>query len=214
MKNPIRIVVVDDHQLFREAVVAKLEEESDFQVVGQIDNAVDTLLKVREKKPDIVLMDITLEGMDGLETARLINASEVDTRIIMLSMHNDHQYVGAALAIGVWGYVRKQEAFDDLVLAINAVNKGEKYYSASLNIETSSSKHHDSPSPPEPRLTVREKDIVILIAKGLSNQEIANLENLSIKTIETHRANINRKLQARNSADVTRYAIRIGLITP
>lgn len=213
MKSPVSILVVDDHQLFREAVVSKLEQEGDFCVVDQLDNAVDTLLIVRQKRPDIVLMDISLEGMDGLETTRLINASQADTRVIMLSMHSDHQYVGAALALGVWGFVRKQEAFDDLVNAIRSVMDGKRYYSAALNINADNAAHAAT-APDEPRLTNRENDIVILVAKGLSNQEIADLKKLSIKTVETHRANINRKLQARNSADVTRYAIRRGLITP
>lgn len=213
MSTLVKIIVVDDHQLFREAVVAKLEEEPGFNVVGQIDNAVDTLLKVREKKPDIVLMDISLEGMGGLETIKLINVSEIETRVIILSMHNDHQYVGAAIALGVWGYVRKQEAFDDLILAINSVVSGKRYYSPALNIDTDSINKATNLEP-EVKLTVRELGIVTLVAKGLSNQEIATLEKLSIKTIETHRANINRKLQARNSADVTRYAIRTGLILP
>jgi len=213
MNLPIKIIAVDDHQLFREAIVSKLEENSRYKVIGQIDNAIDTLIMVREKRPDIVLLDISLDGMDGLETARLIQAAELNIKIIMLSMHTDHQYIGAALALNVDGYVKKQEAFDDLVKAIEAVYSGERYFSSSLHVNELSLKNQPAKQT-EAKLTQREIDIVKLVSKGLTNQEISQLENISIKTIETHRANINRKLNARNSADVTRYAIRQGFISP
>lgn len=208
----IRILVVDDHQLFREAIISKLIQDNDFQVIGEVDNGIDALMLIKAKKPDVVLMDISMVGMDGLETTRLISAAKLKTKIIILSMHSDRQYVGEALAQHVSGYVCKQEAFADLTKAIRSVMDGQDYYSPSLNVEPSVGKVKKTTE--ENLLTRREKEVVILVAKGLSNQKIADLSKLSIKTVETHRSNIYRKLDARNSADLTRYAIRTGLITP
>ncbi|MGV6810246.1 MAG: response regulator [bacterium] len=214
-QSAISILLVDDHQLFRDAIFSCLSQDHRINVVGQLDNGLDALLFIQQKSPDIVLLDISLIGMDGLETSRLISAAKLRTKIIILSMHNETQYIGTALSLNILGYILKQEAFKDLMKAIFSVMAGKRYYSPSLNI---SPDHEGQVSHPcfnqDPKLTKREKEIVTLVAKGLSNQEIAKLSFLSIKTVETHRSNVNRKLKTRNSADITRYAIRNGLITP
>lgn len=211
----IRTLVVDDHQLFREAIVSCLAKETMITIIGEVDNGVDTLLLIRQKKPDIVLMDISLTGMDGLETTRLITAGGLTTKVIILSMHSDSRYVEKALSLNIWGYVRKQEAFEDLIKAIISVAQGKRYYSPSLAVDTALlSANTPKTVDNTPKLTKREKEMVTFVAKGLSNQEIAQLSFLSVKTVETHRSNINRKLKTHNSADVTRYAIRRGLIIP
>lgn len=210
----ISILVVDDHRLFREAIVNCLSQNAHIKIVGEVDNGVDTLLFIKQKNPDIVLLDISLIGMDGLETTRLINAAQLDTKIIILSMHNDPQHIGIALHLNVWAYILKQEAFEDLITAIFTVMGGERYYSSSLNINPPSAPSEQRHVTTTPKLTKRENEMVALVAQGLSNQEIARLSFLSVKTVETHRSNVNRKLQTRNSADITRYAIRQGLITP
>lgn len=214
-KAPISILLVDDHQLFRDAIVSCLSQDAQINVVGELDNGLDTLLFIQQKSPDIVLLDISLIGMDGLETSRLISAAKLKTKIIILSMHNDPQYIGTALSLNIWGYILKQEAFKDLMKAIFSVMAGKRYYSPSLNINPAQGGQiSHSRFTNLPKLTKREKEMVTLVAKGLSNQEIAKLSFLSVKTVETHRSNVNRKLKTRNSADVTRYAIRNGLITP
>jgi DNA-binding NarL/FixJ family response regulator len=216
--TPIRLLVVDDHQLFREAIVSCLVKEENIGIVGEVDNGVDTLLLIRQTQPDIVLMDISLTGMNGLETTRLISAAGLKTKVLVLSMHSSQRYVKLALSLGVWGYVRKQEAFEDLIKAITQVAQGKRYYSPSLNVDPNvlqvKSAGATQKTTHKPHLTKRETEIVTLVAKGLSNHEIAEMSFLSIKTVETHRSNINRKLQTHNSADITRYAIRHGLITP
>lgn len=210
--EPLRILVVDDHQLFREAIVSQLQLEDGMEVVGQVDNGVDTLLLAQQLRPDIILLDISLEGMDGLETTRLLAANEIAAKVLILSMHGDRQHISDALQAGVWGYVRKQEAFDDLVNAIRALQANQRYFSPALNVDPKTIKL-GRPSK-DKQLTERETEIVVLIAKGIPSQQIAEMMGLSVKTIETHRANINRKLETRNAADITRYAIRQGLITP
>ena len=202
----INILVIDDHQLFREAIVTKLEQEEAFNVIGQLDNAVDALIFAKQHNPDIILMDINLEGMDGLEATKLLKSAEIECKVIILSMHSDDHHIGMALSLGVWGYIRKQEAFDDLITAIRHVYVNKRYYSPSLNIDPKL--HRPKKAVEGVQLSDREREIVIFVAKGLSNSDIAKLVNLSKRTVETHRLKINRKLGTGNVADLTRYAIR------
>ena len=218
-KGNIRILIVDQLQLFREAVARCLTKEVNIEIVGETDNGTDALLLIEQRKPDIVLMGISLVGMNGLETADLIKATGLKTKVVILSMQDHSHYVSTALALNILGYVRKQEALHCLIAAIFSVIQGKRYYSESLDINTAKPfklplKIKRTLSNQLLKLTKRETEMVTLVAKGLSNQEIALLSFLSIKTVETHRSNINRKLHTHNGSDVTRYAIRQGLITP
>jgi len=201
-----RLMVVDDHRLFREVIVEKLSYHRDFEVVAQVDTGLEALFQAKKLVPDIILLDISLEGMDGLQVARLIKEERLPCKIVMMSMHSELKYIQAAKRLPVDGYVRKQEAFQDLLIAIEHIKKGLSYFSPSLPSEIDNLE----PNTSHTQLTEREQQIVILIAEGLSSKEIANHYSLSVKTIETHRSNLYRKLKMRNSAEITRYAIRQG----
>lgn len=201
----IRILLVDDHQLVRDGLRSRLESIPQFLVAAEAGTPEDALNEAANKKIDLVLMDINLKGMTGIELTARFHDQFPDIAVIMLSMHDSAEYVMQSIQAGARGYVLKDSPATDIVTAINTVMAGGIYYSAAL------SKHLSRPISPSMLLTPREKEVLQRIATGKSNKHIARELNLSVRTVETHRWNIKRKLDIDGQADLIRFALAHSL---
>lgn len=215
----IRVLVVDDHALMRAGLEALLGAQSDIEVVGQAASGIEALRSAEELQPDIVLMDITMGGLDGLQATRKLKSSHPNIKIIVLTMHEDESFLNSALKAGASGYVLKRGAEDELLIAIRAVHRGEAFIHPSLTqalIDDYLSDMADGAplDEPETPLTSRELEVLSLIARGYTNQEIADELVISVKTVETHKANIKDKLDLRSQSELVHYALRKGLLVP
>ncbi len=208
-----RIAIVDDHTIFRDCIVQRLGSEPEFEVVGEGEDGTEALALVRAWNPDILLLDLTMKRMNGLEAARQIKREFPHIVIIILSMHSDREHVDQALEQDIDGYVLKDDAYDDLVYAIRSVLNGGRYISPKLLRRNATSQKSRTVSDlNEYELTKREKEILLLVIEGLSNREIAEQLCISVKTVETHRSNIAGKYGLRKSVDYVRHALRCGWI--
>jgi two-component system, NarL family, response regulator NreC len=211
----IKVLLADDHKIFRDGLRTLIEKEG-IEVVGEAENG-RKIIKLAEKlKPNIIIMDISMRDMNGIEATKKIKTDMPDIKVIALSMHSDRRFVLGMLEAGASGYLLKDCAFDELVNAIKQVSTGNNYLSpriADVVVKGYLRKTTDSSAGGGAVLTSREREILQLIAEGFTAKEIAAHVFLSIKTIETHRRNIMRKLNMRGTADLTRYAIREGLVS-
>jgi DNA-binding NarL/FixJ family response regulator len=212
----VRVILVDDHSVVRKGVRALLEKETDLDVVGEASNGLDAIELVSKMRPDLVVLDLMMPGMHGLEVARRIIQEHSGTRVIVLSMHSDEGYVLAALRNGVSGYVLKDTTEDQIVEAIRKVSQGERYLSPPISeraIEAYIQKARQGQvGDPYETLTNREREILQLSAQGLSNPEIATRLYISPRTVETHRSNLMHKLGLASQTDLIRFALKRGLI--
>lgn len=211
----IRLVVADDHKIVREGLRSLLEREPGIDVAAEADNGREAMKLAVELKPDVVLMDLSMPDMNGIEATRRIAEAPGGSRVLALSMHSDKRFVVEALAAGAKGYLLKDCASEELVGAIRTVAAGETYLSpriAGLIVSDYLDKGSAS-SAPSTRLTTREREVLQLFAEGKSTKEVAFLLSVSVKTIETHRVQIMRKLNIRSLAELTKYAIREGITT-
>lgn len=199
--TPIRILLVDDHPLVRDGLRARLETIPHFQIVAEAGKAEEALQIADTQQLDLALMDINLAGMNGIELTGKLNALHPEIAVLMLSMHDKAEYVMQAIRAGARGYVLKDAPAMDIIAAIETVRSGGIYYSAGL------SKHLAAPAAPSLLLTPREKEILQRIASGKSNKHIARELDLSVRTVETHRLNIKRKLGIEGQADLIRFAL-------
>jgi len=204
-----KIMVVDDHTIFRQGIVSLLGHVEGVEVLAETGSGRDAVRLAWELRPDVILLDISLPDIDGIETARRIRNLGIDAGIVLLTMHKEKGLLDIAREVGVSSYILKDDAFQDLVYAIKAVVRGDSFVSSSLL--AGSPFKQGLPSTLSP-LTRREKEIVYMIAQGLSSKEVAERLFISVKTVETHRARIMRKLELRNTADLVRYAVRTGLV--
>ncbi|MBA2354980.1 MAG: response regulator [Luteitalea sp.] len=214
----IRIVLVDDHALVRQGFRRILEEEQGLAVVGEAGNAQDGVAMVRQLKPDVVLMDMAMPDANGIHAAREILRERPDTRILVLSMYSDAQYVRSALDAGVSGYILKSALETDLTRAVRAVASGQQYLSPELSSVLIRALRDRQQAPQEvdvfDQLTPREKQVLQLIAHGKSNKEIAVVLNLSVNTVAVHRSNLMSTLGVHKAAELVLYAVRKGLVLP
>ena len=211
----IRILLVEDHMMVRKGLRSLLENETGIEVVDEAGNGREAIQKVESLKPDIVLMDISMPTLNGLDATRQIKRQHPDMKILILTMHTAEEYVFEVLDAGASGYVVKQSAPNELVTAIHAVSRGETYLSPKVSgIVVQEILNGVLKKKKEHRLTEREREIVQLIAEGHSNREIADTLHISIKTVDTHRSNLMEKLDLHSIADITRYAIRNKIINP
>ena len=208
----IRVVLADDHQLVRQSLKALLEREG-FQVAGEASNGQEALRLVPNVSPDVAILDISMPILNGLDAARELKKSSPRTKTILLTQHDEDQYVTEALRAGVRGYVLKNQAATDLVHAIQQVCRGEIYLSPSISRTVVEAFLSKTSLPADP-LTSRERQILQLIGEGKSSKEIAALLGISIKTAESHRTRLMRKLDIHELASLVRYAIRRGLVQP
>lgn len=212
-----RVLLADDHALVRTGIRRILEAEGDLEVVAEAADGAEAVELTVSHRPDLAVLDVSMPRRTGLQAAREIARRRPDTRMLMLSMHDNEQYFFSALQAGANGYVLKSAADQDLVAAIRAAIRGESFlYAGVAGTLVRDYLDRIRRGEPIPRavLTVREDEVVKLIAEGQSNREIANTLVISPKTVERHRANVLAKLGMRDRVELTRYAIRAGLIEP
>ncbi len=210
----IKVLLVDDHKIVREGLRSLLEKEGDISIVAEADNGRTAAQRATEMLPDVVVMDIAMPEMNGIEATRRITAENPEIRVLALSMHSARRFVSEALSVGAKGYLLKDCAADELVRAIRTVAADKIYLSPDITdqiVKDYVKNLPDSPPAALNMLSTREKEVLQLIAEGRNTKEIAFTLNVSIKTIETHRQQIMKKLNLQSVAGLTRYAIREGL---
>jgi DNA-binding NarL/FixJ family response regulator len=210
---------VDDHGLVRAGIRALLESLDGIQVLEEADDGREALRLIELHRPDVVLMDIAMSGLNGLEATKRVNRDFPETRVIILSMHANEEYVLQSLRAGAAGYLLKDAGTVELEIAIKAVAGGETYLSPPVSkhvisdyVRRMSAGEQETPSTLD-RLTLRQREILQLIAEGQTTQEIARLLNIGVKTVETHRMQLMERLDIHDVAGLVRYAIRVGLIS-
>lgn len=210
----INILIADDHQLVREGIRRILEEEDDFRVVGEAADGKEALDKVKETAPDVLLLDIAMPHLDGVEaTRRLIKEGPPQVRILILTMYADEHYAARLLRMGAAGYVVKDSAPAELADAIRTIHEGKRYISTTLRDALALRFVEGAEEPPLDTLSDREFQVLRRLATGATNREIAEELGLSIKTVDAHRLNLLAKLNLRNNAELTRFALQHGLVT-
>ena len=213
----MQVLIVDDHVIVREGLRALLEGCEDIEVIGEATSGEEALEAVAQNHPEVVLMDITMPGINGLEAARRINEEHPDTKVLILTMHEEDEYFFNALEAGASGYFVKGGSSEELVSALKAVARGDVFlYPTMAKKLLSGYLERGRTTPDRDRqdgLTNRELEVLKLIGEGFNNQEIAGRLFLSPTTVQTHRSNIMGKLNLHNRADLTRYAIKNGLVS-
>lgn len=212
----IRIVVADDHQMVRQSIVSLLDREKDMEVVGEASDGHETLNLIEQKRPDLVLIDIAMPLLNGMETVRRIQMLDVDTRAIILSMHADEGIVRQALKNGASGYLLKSSVVEELIVAIRSAVSGRIYLSPSIaQIVASENLYRDSdkePVSPSDRLSSREREILQLVVEGHTNYAVGQMLNISSKTVEKHRATLMKKLEVDSLPDLMLLALKNRLV--
>ena len=210
----IKILLADDHKLLIDGLRHLLERQRGVEIVAMAMDGLEAVELARKYKPDIIIMDISMPRLNGLDATRKILADLPHSRIIMLSMHSDQRYIQESLRTGARGYILKESAVQEVIEAIGVVQKGELFFSRSVRSQLLNDyvgqikqESEDAFSP----LSTREREVLQLLAEGKSTKEIAGLLNISIKTIESHRKQIMDKLDLHSIAELTKYAIRAGL---
>ena len=210
----MRILIADDHNIVRSGIRLLLERHPDLEVVSEAADGLEAVEQALSVRPDLCVLDVAMPRMTGLQAAKKIRSHLPDTRILMLSMYDDERYLFDALRAGASGYVLKREADQDLVDAIRAVGRGEAFLTTVAERSLIRDWMQDGSRGPKVPLTPREEEVVKLIAEAHTNAEIARLLHLAEKTVESHRANVLRKLGMRDRVQLVRYAIRTGLVEP
>lgn len=208
----MKILVADDHNLVRAGLTALIARLPDMEIVGEAADGRQALRMVRELMPDMVLMDIAMPGLNGLEAAERIHGIQPQTKIIILSMHANEEYVAQALKAGASGYLLKDAATTELEMALKSVSMGQFYLSPAISRQVVDNYLHGGPTGIDV-LTPRQREILQLIAEGKSTRDIADTLHLSVKTVETHRAQLMERLDIHDVAGLIRYALKKGLIT-
>jgi DNA-binding NarL/FixJ family response regulator len=210
----IRVVLADDHRMMRDGLRALLARESEFDLVGFAEDGREAVKLARELRPDVVVTDLAMPGLNGVDAIRRIRAADSSVRVLCLSMHSESQLVLAVLDAGASGYVVKDCSFEELAIAIRKVMANQVYLSADLVgivVDEVRARGEAGPRFQPTQLTPREREIVQLLSEGYSTRQIADRLHVSAKTVATHRENILRKLQLDGIAALTRYALREGL---
>ncbi|MGE0598137.1 MAG: response regulator [Dehalococcoidia bacterium] len=213
----IRVLVVDDHAVIRQGLKMLLESRPEIEVVADCENGREALLVVERMKPDVVLMDVVMPGLNGIEATRQIRKASSNTRVVILSGFVDEEQITGALRSGASGYLVKNSDVSELVLAIQTVHRGNQYYSAALSEGFDIPELQIQARRPEQKtgldtLTAREREVLQLIAEGHTNQQIADELVVSVKTVEAHKAHIMDKLRAKSRTDLIRYALKRGIV--
>ena len=214
--NPVRILIADDHELFRRGVAAELTQVPGWMVAAEAVNGRDAVAMAEELKPDIVVLDLTMPELNGLEAARRIISAEPSARILILTAHESEQLVREVLSAGARGYVLKSDAGRILVAALQALLDGRSFFTTTVArmVLDGYLRSESRDAAALPTLSAREREIVQLLAEGNSNKDIARVLKISVKTAETHRSNIMRKMAFESLPELVRYAIRNNIIEP
>ncbi|MGH9445038.1 MAG: response regulator [Terriglobia bacterium] len=209
---PVQIVLADDHEVVREGFKALLERQG-YQVVGEASDGREAVLLVEKTKPQIAILDLAMPLLNGVDATRQIRRTSPRTKTILLTMYKEDQYVLEALRAGVSGYILKTKAAKDLVQAISQVVNGMVYLSPEVS-QTIVDAYRAELTPAADPLTAREREVLQLVAEGKTTKEVASVLGVSVKTADSHRTHLMRKLDIHDTAGLVRYAIRIGLIRP
>jgi two-component system, NarL family, response regulator DegU len=209
----INVLLADDHHIVRDGIKTILENSGFINVLGEASNGLEAIEKVKELSPDILMIDISMPEMTGIEACNIVNQEKYKTKVLILSMHNSEEYIYKSLEAGAYGYMLKDSEKEELLMAIKKIHKGEKYYGASVSqIMMDSYKRMSTKQKPEQedgqQLTKREKEILKEIVEGLSNKEIATKLFISQRTVDTHRSNLMQKMKVRNTAELVRLALQ------
>ena len=202
---PTTILIADDHKIFRQGLESLLSSTGDFQLVGEAEDGLEAIALIRELRPEVAVIDVTMPKVTGLEVAKVVRRERLETCVVLLTMHRELDLAQQALAVGVAGYVLKDNAFDDLIFAIKQALQGTVFVSPALTVATLR-------GAPKVGLTRRERQVLSLVVAGYTSREIAQELSISIKTVETHRANLLQKLGASNSVEMTRLALEQGIL--
>ncbi|MEX0350707.1 MAG: response regulator [Paracoccaceae bacterium] len=205
--TPIRVLIVDDHPMVAEGIQSILESYDDIAVVGTLNNGQEAVDQALALQPDVILMDLNMPGVGGLSATEILLERAPGMRILILSMHDSSEYISSALSHGAMGYILKDVPTDEIKQAIDAVMRGERYLctGASGSLEPKDGETREA-------LTGREQTILLQLAQGKSNKEVAIALDISVRTVETHRKNIKRKLGISSTAGLTRYALEHGVL--
>jgi two-component system nitrate/nitrite response regulator NarL len=215
MSRPnIKVLLVDDHVLVLDGLVARLQLESHIEIMGTAKNGEEALQKAQQLAPDVVLMDVSMPVLGGIEAAKCFREELPQIKVLMLSMHHDREYILPLVQSGASGYVLKDVSVNELIMAIDTVFQGGTYFSAgaSQSLFTMPDKSPDALPSANESLTRRELDVLIALTSGHANKEVARRLNISVRTVETHRQNLKNKLDIHTLAGLTKYAIEQGLI--
>lgn len=212
---PYRIILADDHVLFRQGIRRIIEEKRGYEIVGEAADGLKLLDMLKRTPADMVVLDIAMPKLRGLEAAKEIKMVHPDVKILLLTMHRDTAYFRHAMAAGAEGYLLKEDADTELFSAVDAIRKGETYVSPILHKDLTAdliqSCRGECRGPEDP-LTGREREVLKLVAEGKSSREIGTLLHISHRTVQNHRANIMKKLQKKRTADLVRYAVHKGYV--
>ncbi|HEX5979748.1 MAG TPA: response regulator transcription factor [Thermoleophilaceae bacterium] len=210
----IDVLIADDHGIVRSGLRMLIDRQTDMKVIAEADDGVVALESTQAHRPDVAVLDVSMPRMTGLQAAREIRAHVPDTRVVLLSMHDDERYFLEGLEAGAAGYVLKRAADTDLIGAVRTVAAGRSFLSDDAQRALMDEWLEKGSPEPDDRLTPRELEVVKLIAEAFTNRQIAETLKLSEKTVESHRANVLSKLEMRDRVELVRYAIRRGLVEP
>lgn len=207
MNQPIRVLIVDDHPMVAQGIQSVLESFDELKIVGVLNNGRAVVDQLEELNPDVILMDLNMPKMGGLTATEMVIERRPGTRVLVLTMHDSPEYISSALAHGAMGYVLKDVPTEEIKLAIDAVMRGEKYLctGAAGSLEPKANDAREA-------LTSREQTVLLQLAQGDSNKDVAIELEISVRTVETHRKNIKRKLGISSTAGLTRYAMEHGVL--
>lgn len=206
-----RIILADDHALFRSGVRRILEEVPGVEVIGEAADGLELLTLLKEATPNLVILDISMPNLRGLEAIREIKASHREVQVLMLTMHKDEEYLSYALGAGAAGFLLKQDADPELLKALATIRRGQTYLSPAISeVVPDLLRRQERDGATRELLTHREREILKLLADGKSSKEIGDLLFISLRTVQNHRANIMRKLKAKRTADLIKYAVQKG----
>ncbi|MCW8334305.1 response regulator transcription factor [Vibrio sp. SCSIO 43135] len=211
MDKPISVVIVDDHQVVLDGFIARLELEPEIEVVGTASNGMEAIDVVNELTPDVILMDVSMPLMNGIDATRLIREEHPEAKVLMLTMHDNREYIMKVMQAGAVGYMLKEICSRRMVQAIKTVNQGSTYFCESVTQTLFNQEVVPAAQKPNP-LSRREEAVLKLVAEGNSSKKIATLLNISYRTVETHRQNIKHKLDLHSTAELAKFALDKGLI--
>lgn len=213
--RPIRVLIADDHTLVRESLVGVLQAAGDIEVVAQAGDGIETLEKAESSHPDVIVVDLSMPRLNGIEVVRRLHGRIPNARVLVLTMHQEEEYVLRVVRAGASGYLVKDSPTSELVAAVRSLHAGHAYFGPQAARTLAEQLQHPERDAADPygALTAREREVFHLIAEGLTTKEIARKLDISVKTAENHRARVLDKLGMRNTAELVRYAVQRGLVS-